>query len=368
MTLARVAEVRFQYVDDQENMYTVRYGGSTPGNCKMVEFSAPSFSVAENVSPATANITVRRAGDLAGTVTVNFTTSNGTAQQNQDYTNANQLVTLGPNVSSAVVGVPIVNNGTPQGPRTVLLGLAGPGGGATLGPLNTAVLTINDDDPRVQFSSATYTASEDSSSATITVQRTGATGPVVSVPYSTSNGTALAGFDYAETTGVLTFTSGQTSKTFTVPILHDTLAEGGQTVNLALGTPIGALLATPNTATLTITDNDTGGTLAFASPTFSVAEDGGSVTITVVRAGGTGGGIAVRYATSNGSGQAGTDYDATSGTLTFEAGETSKTFTVAVHDNVGSPANKSVILTLSNPSTGAALGTQSTGTLWIVSR
>ena len=135
---------------------------------------------------------------------------------------------------------------------------------------------------------------------------------------------------------MLTFTSGQTSKTFTVPILHDTLAEGGQTVNLALGTPIGALLATPNTATLTISDNDTGGTLAFASPTFSVAEDGGSVTITVVRAGGTGGGITVRYATSNGTGQAGTDYDATSGTLTFQAGETSKTFTVPVHDNAGS--------------------------------
>ena len=92
---------------------------------------------------------MRRVGDLTGTVTVNFTTSNGTAQQSQDYTNANQLVTLGPNVSSAVVGVPIVNNGTPQGPRTVLLSLGGPGGGATLGPLNTAVLTINDDDPRV---------------------------------------------------------------------------------------------------------------------------------------------------------------------------------------------------------------------------
>ena len=46
-----MAEVRFQYVDDRDNVYTVRYGGSTPGNCKMVEFSAPSFSVAENVSP-----------------------------------------------------------------------------------------------------------------------------------------------------------------------------------------------------------------------------------------------------------------------------------------------------------------------------
>ena len=363
VALTKVAEVRFQYVDDWDNVYTVRYGSSQPGNCKMVEFSAPSFSAAENVP--TANVTVRRVGDLSGTVTVNFATINGTAQQGQDYTNASQSVSLGPNVSSKVIGVPILDNGTPQGPRTVLLGLSGPGGGATLGPLSTAVLTINDDDPRVRFSSASYTVSESSSTATITVQRTGATAPVVSVPYSTSDGTALAGFDYTPTSGVLTFASGQTSKTFTVPILNDTSAEGSQTINLALGNPIGALLGTPDAAVLTITDNDTGGTIVFASPTFSVAEDGGSLTITVVRTGGTGGGVTVQYATSNGTGLAGTDYDSRSGTLTFGAGETSKTFTVPVHPNAGS-ASKSVNLTLSNPSPGADLGAPSTATLWIV--
>ena len=210
--------------------------------------------------------------------------------------------------------------------------------------------------------------SEGSSTATITVQRTGATAPVVSVPYSTSDGTALAGFDYTETAGVLTFAGGQTIKTFTVPIGNDTLVEGGQTVDLALGTPTGACWRLPNTATLTITDNEAGGAMAFAAATFSGAEDGGSVTITVVRTGGTGGGATVRYATSNGTGQAGTDYDTTSGTLTFGVGETSKTFTVPVHDNIGSPANKSVALTLANPSSGATLGVPSSATLWIVSR
>ncbi len=147
-----------------------------------------------------------------------------------------------------------------------------------------------------------------SSQATITVQRTGATAPVVSVPYSTSNGTALAGLDYTATSGVLTFASGQTSKTFTVPIVNDTLAEGGQTVNLALGTPIGALLTTPSTATLTITDNDSGGTLVFASPTFSVAEDAGTVTITVVRTGGTGGASPSDTRRAMAPVKAGTDY------------------------------------------------------------
>jgi Calx-beta domain-containing protein/CARDB protein len=364
VAITSVAELRFRYVDDLDNVHTVHYGAAAPGNCKVVEFSAPSYSAAENV--ATANITVRRAGDLTGTVTVNFTTSNGTAQQGQDYTNASQVVTLGPSVSSKVVGVPIINNGTPQAGRTVLLSLSGPGGGAALGPLSTAVLTINDDDPRVGFSSATYSAGESSSQATITVQRTGATAPVVSVPYSTSDGTALAGLDYTAASGVLTFASGQTSKTFTVPIVNDTLAEGGQTVNLALGTPTGALLTTLSAATLTIADNDSGGTVAFAAPTFSVVEDAGTVTITVVRTGGNGG-ITVQYATADGTGKAGTDYQSRSGTLTFAANESSKTFAIPVGNNTGSSANKSVLLTLSNPS-GAALGTPSTATLWVVSK
>ena len=57
--------MRFRYVDDLENIYTVRYGQATPGACRVVEFSAPSYSVAENVSPAA--ISVKRVGDLTGT-------------------------------------------------------------------------------------------------------------------------------------------------------------------------------------------------------------------------------------------------------------------------------------------------------------
>ncbi len=56
-----------------------------------------------------------------------------------------------------------------------------------------------------------------------------------------------------------------------------------------------------------------------------------------------------------------------SGTLTFGTNETSKTFTVPVHTNAGSAANKSVTLTLSSPSTGATLGAPSPATLRSVS-
>src|SRR5262249_39954934 len=67
-------------------------------------------------------------------------------------------------------------------------------------------------------------------------------------------------FDYLPAVGVLTFSPGEVSKTFTVLIIDDTVVESNETVNLNLGsTTFGATLGTPNTAVLTIIDNDGSG-------------------------------------------------------------------------------------------------------------
>ena len=108
----------------------------------------------------------------------------------------------------------------------------------------------------LQFSDANYTATETAGgSATITVTRTGGSGGTFTVAYATGNGTATAGTDYTAVSGTLTFNPGDTSKTFTVPILNDGLADGNETVNLTLSSPSGgAALGTPSTAVLTIAE------------------------------------------------------------------------------------------------------------------
>jgi len=88
----------------------------------------------------------------------------------------------------------------------------------------------------------------------------------VAVNYLTSNGTATAGVDYVAQAGALLFGPGETNKIFTVPILPDALVEGNETVNLALGNPIGGvILGTNQTATLTITDDTNSVPLRFTS-------------------------------------------------------------------------------------------------------
>src|SRR5205807_194590 len=69
--------------------------------------------------------------------------------------------------------------------------------------------------------------------------------------------TAVAGTNYTATSAILTFGPGETSKTFTVGLLDDSLVEGDRTVTLTLSNPAGgAALDSPATATLTVVDAD----------------------------------------------------------------------------------------------------------------
>ena len=88
--------------------------------------------------------------------------------------------------------------------------------------------------------------SEGDGPATITVVRTGGSVGTVTVDFATSDGTATAGADYLASLGTITFAPGETSQTFIVPILPDTLDEPDETVNLSLANPTGgATLAAP---------------------------------------------------------------------------------------------------------------------------
>lgn len=108
----------------------------------------------------------------------------------------------------------------------------------------------------IQFSSATYTASDSDLEKIITVTRTGGADGKVTVHYATSNGSATAGLDYTAVSGTLTWEDGDAEpKTFAVPIIPDAATESSETVNLTLSAPgRGAALGDPATAVLTITD------------------------------------------------------------------------------------------------------------------
>lgn len=114
----------------------------------------------------------------------------------------------------------------------------------------------------VQFASRFNTANETSGSATIPVTRSGNTDSTITVDYIANKGSATAGSDYTPQSGTLSFVSGEISKTFSIPILDDPVAEGSETIELILTNPsAGAVLGAQATARLFILDNENRGTL-----------------------------------------------------------------------------------------------------------
>jgi hypothetical protein len=114
------------------------------------------------------------------------------------------------------------------------------------------------DMPSVQFSSATYSTTEQLGTATITATLSTTPTQEVTVQYATTEGgTAMPGSDYAVISGTLTFTPGMTTtQTFTVTVINDDEHEGDETVNLALSNPTGANLGSQSQAVLTIGDDE----------------------------------------------------------------------------------------------------------------
>ncbi|MFN6579144.1 MAG: putative Ig domain-containing protein, partial [Aulosira sp. ZfuVER01] len=109
------------------------------------------------------------------------------------------------------------------------------------------------------------------------------------------------------------------------------------------------------------------GKLAFSSSQFSIREDGiPIVAVTVIRTEGNYGNVSAVINLSNGTATAASDYNNTPVTVNFANGETSKTITIPLIDDSNYEPNETVNLTLSSPTGGATLGTQTTAVLTIV--
>jgi hypothetical protein len=331
-----------------------------------VSFASAGFTVGE--STPTAAIVVTRGGSASVPFMVNFATSNGTATAGTDYTTTSGTLTFAAGVTTQTVHVPIIPNTIVDGSRTVTLTLSGPTPTVRIVGTNPATLTITDDDVggSLQFNQALYTVRESVSPVTVTVTRTGGAASGVTVNYAVANGTAVGGTNFTATSGTLTFAAGQSTLTFTVPILDDGVPTGDLAASLVLSAPGGGgVLGARSTATLKILDNEP--TVQFSAPTYQVNE-GGSISVTVVRSGPAGlpGTMTVAYATTDGTAINGTDYRAVSGTLTFGPGVASRTFSVPTINNntQQNPGNRTLTATLSGV-TGGTLGLQGTATLTV---
>jgi len=197
-------------------------------------------------------------------------------------------------------------------------------------------------------------------SLAFSVNWTGAKGGgAVSVAYATANGTATAGSDYTAKSGTVSLPSGCKCGTISVPIIGDAVTEGTETFTVNLSSPVNATIGDAQ-AVGTIFDNE--GPAAFVVLDGSASESAGPVAFSVIMTNASATTQTVDFATSDGTATAGADYTATSSTLTFTAGQTSKTVNVAVLSDTLNEADETFTLTLSNASL-ALNDSSATGTI-----
>jgi uncharacterized repeat protein (TIGR01451 family)/uncharacterized delta-60 repeat protein len=334
-----------------------------------ISLASPTFSV--NEGNGTATIAVLRLNGSNGVVTVNYSTTNslatnGIATAGVDYLPTSGILTFNQGETFKTFTVPILDNSIVDGDRTfgITISNVQPPSAAQL-LTKFATVTILDNDVGFFFTNSVLSTLESSNLLVTVVRTNGSPTGTNTVVYSTSDGTATAGFDYTATSGQLIFTNGETVKTFVVPILPDTLVEGDETFTISLsGQDAGSQLLSPSSTLVTIIDDDSG--FKLSSPTYSVNEGGVRATINILRTGILTNTVSVSFATSNGTATAGSDYFATNGTFVFTNGEVSHAFTIPIIDDTVLEGDETVLISLFNPTGQAGLLTPSAAVLTIV--
>jgi Calx-beta domain len=307
--------------------------------------------------------TITWSGSKGGTApTVHYATADASATAGSDYTTTIGTTSLqNGGCRCAYVNVPILDDPTYEGTETFVLNLSGPTGGTIADA--QGVGTIYDDEGPPSFVVADGAALEADGSLGLQVLLTHPSGSSVSVDYATADGTALSGPDYVAKSGTLTFTPSQTTKTVSITIVDDALAEEDKTFTLNLSNATGGIAIARAQGIGTIQNDDADPTVSVAAG--SVVEgDVGTTTLSlpVTLSGPSGREVDVDYATSDGTASAGSDYTTTSGTLVFSAGDTSKQIDVTVSGDFADEGDETITVTLSAPfnadlATYAATGT-----------
>ncbi|HEY4220038.1 MAG TPA: Calx-beta domain-containing protein, partial [Myxococcota bacterium] len=229
---------------------------------------------------------------------------------------------------------------------------------------------IHDDDPAPVLSINDVAASEGTGSngtAAFTVTLTGATAQTVTVQFATAgapgSGTATSGTDFTATSGVLTFTPGQTTKTIAVPLIGDALDEDNETFTVTLSSPTAATIS-DGTGIGTINDDDNPPSVSVGAASVSEGDSGtATLSFPITLSAASGKSVTVTASTSDGTARQPADYAQRSGSVTVPAGSISGHFDVSVNGDVVFENDETLTLTLGSP-VNASLGTSSaTGTI-----
>ena len=277
MTLPTTQDV----LDEANETVPLTIGGVTGTGTITDNDPTPSLSINDvtiNEAAGTATFTVTLSAASGQTVTVGYSTSDGTAISGSDYSSATGVLTFAPGTTTQTITVPITNDTLYEGATGETFNVTLSGATNALIADGAGVGTITDNDAVPTIASVTSPTVTEGTDLSYTVTLSNGSSTATTFAFSLGGGSATGG-DYGTPSfsngvtlsgSVLTVPAGVTGFTITLPTVQDSLYEGNETVPLTVG---GA------TGTGTIVDNETAPALSVGSTT--VSEDAGYAVFTV---------------------------------------------------------------------------------------
>ncbi|MFN6085284.1 MAG: tandem-95 repeat protein [Fluviicola sp.] len=307
-------------------------------------------TIAENVvGTVTLTATLSNPVPTATTVTLTYT---GTAV-GADYTSSSVTIFIPAGSLTGTVTIDPTDDAISEPSETVIADITSVSGGngATENGVQTATVTITDNDAPTVTLSGTTTVAETAGAQTITatLSNVATTNTIVTV---TLSGTATSGADYPAVTTTMTILAGSLTGTTTVDPTDDAISEPSETVIFDITSVTGGNGATESgvqTATVTITDNDA--PTVTLSGTSTVAETAGAQTITATLSNVATTDVTVTV-TLSGTATSGADYPAVTTTITILAGSLTGTTTVDPTDDAISEPTETVIFDITSVTGG----------------
>ncbi|MEH1860615.1 MAG: Calx-beta domain-containing protein [Nostoc sp.] len=300
--------------------------------------SISDVSVTEGNTGATtnANFTITLSNASYQQVTVNYNTSDGTAQvANSDYNSALGTITFNPGETSKVISIGVIGDNQTETDETFSVNLLGATNGAITDSLGVATIINDDNQPTITISDVSVTEGNTgtTTNANFTISLSNPSSQQITVNFNTSDGAAeVADSDYKSASGTITFNPGETSKTLSIGVIGDNKTETDETfsVNL-LGATNGAITDSLGVATIINDDNQPTITISDVSVTEGNTGTTTNANFTISLSNPSSQQVTVNFNTSDGTAQiADSDYNSALGTITFNPGETSKTLSIGV--------------------------------------
>ena len=331
--------------------------------------SIADASVAEGNAGTSATLTFTVTLDPAATlpVTVDWRTADGTATAGTDYTAGNGTLTFESGDATKTVAVTVMGDDADEPNETLTVTLSNESGATLADAAATGTITDDDGPPAVTLVLTPASISENGGKSTVTATLNRSSSAATTVTVSaTPVSPALAGDYTLSTNTTLTIAAGQTASTgvVTITAVDNSVDAADKTVTVSATATNAQGVTAPQDATLTITDDDAPSlSIADASVTEGNAGTSATLTFTVTLDPAATLPVTVDWQTADGTAEAGTDYTAGNGTLTFESGDATKTVAVTVMGDDADEPNETLTVTLSNESGATLADAAATGTI-----